>query len=80
MSCCFLAWEPFDQLPEGRVAVPAAPATPDLVFGSFNHVRKLADATLRLWGRILEAVPSSRLALKAYTSDDPERPRCCVDG
>ncbi|QNI46830.1 glycosyl transferase 41 family protein [Synechococcus sp. A15-60] len=71
MPRCFLAWQPFEQLPEGRVVVPAAPASPDLVFGSFNHVRKLADATLRLWGRILEAVPGSRLALKAYTSDDP---------
>ena len=68
---CFLAWQPFDQLPEGRVSVPAGPATPDFVFGSFNHVRKLGDATLRLWGRILQAVPGSRLALKAYTSDDP---------
>ena len=70
LSRCFLAWQPFEELPEGRVAVPAGPVTPDLVFGSFNHARKLGDATLRLWGRILEAVPGSRLALKAYTSDD----------
>lgn len=68
---CFLAWQPMDNLPEGRVAVPASPTSSDVVFGSFNHVRKLGEATLRLWGRILEAVPGSRLALKAYTSDDP---------
>ena len=68
---CFIAWEPFDLLPEGRVAVPAGPSGDDVVFGSFNHVRKLGDSTLRLWGRILDAVPSSRLALKSYTTDDP---------
>ena len=29
-------------------------------FGSFNHNRKLSDATLRLWGELLAAVPDSR--------------------
>lgn len=71
LNRCFIAWEPFDQLPEGRVVVPAGPSGPDVVFGSFNHVRKLGDPTLRLWARILEAVPHSRIALKSYTSDDP---------
>ena len=71
LSRCFLAWQPFDGLPEGRVSVPDAPAHPNIVFGSFNHARKLSDRTLRLWGKILEAVPGSRLSLKAYTSDDP---------
>ena len=68
---CFIAWEPFDQLPEGRVSVPAGPSGGDVVFGSFNHVRKLGDSTLRLWARIFDSVPGSRLALKSYTSDDP---------
>ena len=68
---CFVAWQPFDELPEGRVDVPAPPVSSDIVFGSFNHVRKLSESTLLLWGRILKAIPGSRLALKAYTSDDP---------
>ena len=68
---CFVAWQPFDELPEGRVDVSAPPLSSDIVFGSFNHVRKLSESTLFLWGRILKAVPGSRLALKAYTSDDP---------
>ncbi|HTY65389.1 MAG TPA: tetratricopeptide repeat protein [Alphaproteobacteria bacterium] len=33
-------------------------------FGSFNNPAKLNGATLGLWGRILQAVPSSRLLLK----------------
>jgi len=66
----FLAWQPDASLPEGRVAVPPAPQGP-LTFGCFNHVRKLSASTLSLWARILQAIPGARLALKAYTSDDP---------
>jgi predicted O-linked N-acetylglucosamine transferase (SPINDLY family) len=33
-------------------------------FGSFNHVRKLNEKTLNLWGQILSAVPESILLLK----------------
>ena len=66
----FLAWQPDAHLPEGRVAVPPAPGGP-ITFGCFNHVRKLSDATLRLWAQLLEVIPGARLALKAYTSDDP---------
>ncbi|MBM5798119.1 MAG: hypothetical protein FJ060_08175 [Cyanobacteria bacterium K_Offshore_0m_m2_072] len=66
----FLAWQPDASLPEGRVAVPPAPQGP-ITFGCFNHVRKLSAGTLSLWAQILKAIPGSRLALKAYTSDDP---------
>ena len=71
MPRCFLAWQPFHNLPEGRVAIPAPPNSNNIVFGSFNHVRKLGKSTLTLWGQILKSIPNSRLALKAYTSDDP---------
>jgi len=66
----FLAWQPDASLPEGRVAVPPRSQGP-LTFGCFNHVRKLSAGTLSLWAQILKAIPGSRLALKAYTSDDP---------
>jgi protein O-GlcNAc transferase len=66
----FLAWAPNPDLPEGRVDVPPAPSGP-ITFGSFNNSRKLSGATLNLWGRILHAIPGSRLTLKAYGSDDP---------
>jgi protein O-GlcNAc transferase len=35
-----------------------------ITFGSFNNPAKLNDETLALWGRVLQAVPGSRLALK----------------
>jgi len=68
----FLAWRPTPDLPEGQVDVPAPPpATTPITFGCFNHLRKLGLPTLRLWARILDALPQARLALKAFTTDDP---------
>jgi predicted O-linked N-acetylglucosamine transferase (SPINDLY family) len=36
-----------------------------LVFASFNSVLKLTERTLKLWAKILQAVPHSRLLLKS---------------
>ena len=52
-------------------AFDAAMATRALTFGSFNNVPKLTPRTLRLWARVLLAVPGSRLLLKAPTFRDP---------
>ena len=35
-----------------------------ITFGCFNNVAKISDTTLELWGRVLAAVPDSRLLLK----------------
>jgi predicted O-linked N-acetylglucosamine transferase (SPINDLY family) len=35
-----------------------------VTFGCFNNVAKISDTTLELWGRVLAAVPDSRLLLK----------------
>ncbi|KQW51545.1 MULTISPECIES: tetratricopeptide repeat protein [unclassified Roseateles] len=37
----------------------------ELCFGSFNALHKLGDEVLALWARLLDAVPHSRLLLKA---------------
>lgn len=42
-----------------------------VTFGSFNNFMKLSDATLRLWSRVLDAVPGSRLMLKYNQPLDP---------
>jgi len=70
LSRCFIAWQPPDSLPEANVAVMEAPRAGGIRFGSFNHNRKLSDATLRLWGRILQALPSASLVLKANHAGD----------
>jgi predicted O-linked N-acetylglucosamine transferase (SPINDLY family) len=42
-----------------------------VIFGSFNALAKLNEATLRLWREILEAVPGSRLLLKSASDALP---------
>lgn len=43
-----------------------------VTFGSFNNTAKYNDSVFSAWGRILAAVPSSRLVLKWQTCADPE--------
>ena len=69
LSRCFIAWQPTERFAEGRVSV-SAPPRGSLRFGSFNHNRKLSDATLNAWGRILNRLPDSRLVLKANSASD----------
>ncbi|MBL8835462.1 MAG: tetratricopeptide repeat protein [Alphaproteobacteria bacterium] len=53
---------------------PLPGANGPLTFGSFNYLAKLSDTTLRLWARVLAAVPGSRLLLKgSYAVDEPTR-------
>ena len=70
----FLAWQPFEPLPEASIEVADPPSGP-VRFGSFNHNRKLSDATLRLWAGVLNAVPGSRLTLKAAADADADTQR-----
>lgn len=43
-----------------------------VTFGSFNNFAKVTDEVLAVWRRILEAVPESRLLLKAAVFDGGE--------
>jgi predicted O-linked N-acetylglucosamine transferase (SPINDLY family) len=49
-------------------APPVAPAPctrgAPVTFGCFNTLGKITDGMLRLWGRVMQAVPESRLVLK----------------
>jgi predicted O-linked N-acetylglucosamine transferase (SPINDLY family) len=47
------------------VAPPPSAARGAVTFGSFNNFLKLAPETIALWGRVLAAVPGSRLMLKS---------------
>jgi predicted O-linked N-acetylglucosamine transferase (SPINDLY family) len=52
--------------PEESPAVSTLPALTRgaITFGSFNNLAKMTPTTLLLWGRVLAAVPGSRLLLK----------------
>ena len=53
--------------PAGRSRATGAPA----IFGCFNNFAKVTDAALEAWGRLLAAVPDSRLRLKAAGLGEP---------
>ncbi|MEM9967904.1 MAG: tetratricopeptide repeat protein [Pseudomonadota bacterium] len=63
----------FCYAPETHYEVPAFPDTlcdRPLTFGSFNNVPKLTPETIGLWAQVLQAVPGSRLILKAPSFQD----------
>lgn len=64
---CFLCFEPWEDLPP--LAPPPSAAGAPLTFGSFNNSMKVNDSTLALWGRVLSAVPGSRLFAKMLEGD-----------
>ncbi|MFD1625540.1 tetratricopeptide repeat protein [Azospirillum griseum] len=56
------AYPPIDDAPPPEP--PPLLARGGVTFGSFNNPAKQSDAVLALWGRVLRAVPGSRLVLK----------------
>ncbi len=42
-----------------------------ITFGSFNNLRKVTPAVVKIWAQILNAVPTARLLLKARSFADP---------
>ena len=65
---CFLCYQPQPDTPD--VAPFPFERNGFITFGSFNHLAKLTDSTVRLWSRVLHAVPDSRLVLKALPLAD----------
>jgi len=62
---CFVCYQPPRDLTEATQAVVARDPHAPLVFGSFNNLAKLSEATIALWAAALCAVPASQLVLKA---------------
>lgn len=58
--------------PREEVAVDFLPATVNgyITFGAFNNLVKMNPAVVALWARTLQAVPGSRLFMKAGQLDD----------
>ena len=64
----FLCYRPPGSVPP---VAPIDPASGQITFGSFNELPKVSPELLQCWCRILQAVPESRLLLKATALVDP---------
>ena len=63
---CFLCYTAPTNAPE-----PAMPdASQPITFGSFNNATKIGARSVQLWSRVLQAVPGSRLLMKAQSLTD----------
>ena len=69
----FWCYDPLTVVPS--VSPLPALARGRITFGSLNHFRKLNDGVLRLWARVLSAVPESRLMLVAPEGSARDRVR-----
>lgn len=60
--------------PAGALEATPLPARADgyVTFGSFNNLSKITPGTLALWSRVLTALPTSRLLLKARALEDAQ--------
>jgi predicted O-linked N-acetylglucosamine transferase (SPINDLY family) len=65
----FLSYTPPANLPD--VAPLPAASNGFVTFGSYNNFAKTSQSTIALWTAVLDAVPNSRLLLKASFLDDP---------
>ena len=68
----FLAWQPPDALPEGRLKVPSFSSNHNspIRFGCFNHPRKISTQCLQAWAALMHQIPNALLVLKAFASED----------
>ncbi|BAZ93196.1 O-linked N-acetylglucosamine transferase [Thiohalobacter thiocyanaticus] len=68
MPRCFLCFTPPEDAPE-----PTLPGSCNdtITFGCFNNLAKITPRMIVLWSRILQAVPESRIVLKARPLGDP---------
>ena len=70
LPATFLCFQPPAGAPEVRL--PPSLANGFTTFGSFNVLAKMAPEVIRTWSRLLDAVPRSRLLLKAFGLGDPD--------
>ncbi|MGD9688643.1 MAG: tetratricopeptide repeat protein [Phycisphaerales bacterium] len=68
---CFLCYRPSAGAPVPRTRSARPPGAP-VTFGCFNALTKINDPLLRLWARVLEATPGSRLLLKTRELASPD--------
>jgi predicted O-linked N-acetylglucosamine transferase (SPINDLY family) len=66
----YFCYRPYERAPQ--VAPLPALRSGTVTFGSFNNFAKVSPAVLALWAQVLQAVPGSRLLLKARSLADAQ--------
>lgn len=66
----FLCYRPDDDAP--AVAPPPALVSGQITFGSFNNLAKVTPGVVETWAAVLNAVPGSRLMVKAKSLGDAD--------
>ena len=64
----------------GELPAPKRTAGQKFRFGSFNHARKLTQASIDLFCRVMEANPEAELALKSISFAKPPRNNAYAGG
>lgn len=75
---CFLCYRPDDDVPPPLDASPAHKRG-HITFGSFNNFAKITDEMLNVWAKIVQAVPKSRILLKARALDSTDVRQRVID-
>lgn len=65
---CFLCYQAAAETPGEALSEHLSGGAAALTFGSFSRLAKVQDGCMRLWTRVLEACPGSRLMLKTDAS------------
>ena len=65
---CFIAFTPYEAAPD--VAALPVDEAGFIRFVSFNHMAKIGPDVIKLWSRLLHAVPDSRLMVKHFSFKD----------
>jgi predicted O-linked N-acetylglucosamine transferase (SPINDLY family) len=73
MPGCFLCYSGLGMERPVRQAVPARADDRAVTFGSFNALHKYSEQTVRVWAKVLRAVPGSRLICKARDLESRRR-------
>jgi len=68
LSRCFIAFTPDGITPD--ISEPPSLQDGFIRFVSFNHLAKVGPDVVRLWARVLQSVPDSRLLLKHFSMKD----------
>lgn len=68
MEGCFLCYQAASETPGDALSEHLSGGAAPLTFGSFSRLAKVQDGCMRLWARVLDACPGSRLMLKTDAS------------